>query len=113
MYKHCVVDKKELVLNKTIIPACVRFFDFDKEIIYGRNQEQAKDNELGKLSSVFNEQEQKLVLDYENNLVIGQSYGTMTCGHDIYRGFIFVSCDNLAQADELSRRYVKSLEHGN
>lgn len=113
VYKRCVVDKKELVLNKNIKPACVRFFNFDKEIIYGRNQEQAKDHELGKLSSVFNEQEQKLVVDYENNLVIGQSYGTMTCGHDIYRGFIFVSCDNLSQANELSQRYVKSLEHGN
>lgn len=54
-------------------------------------------------------EDSKCFMKAENYLVDGQTYGPMTWGHDIYRGYVFVSNESLAKANELTHNYLKTL----
>ena len=111
VYYKEVLGNQSANYHKVQEAAALRFFSFDHDIVYGAAHGYAPNQNALSLDSIFSHEERMNIIELENRMVLGQSYGTMKNGSDTKNGYILAKGKNLASANELTCRYLQALAH--
>lgn len=108
VFKRCVVDKQPFVEFAKQEPACMHFYDF-RDCPEGSTYAHDDATSNAFLDAIFTPEERSHIALIRNHLKKGDPLKAMTCGSDCARGHIITTGENLEQATELAKRYVRAL----
>ena len=111
VYYKEVLGNQSANYNKVQEAAALRFFNFEHDIVYGAAHGYTTNQNALSLDSIFSPEERMNIIELENRMVLGQSYGTMKNGSDTKNGYILAKGKDLASANELTCRYLQALAH--
>ena len=111
VYYKEVLGNQSANYHKVQEAAALSFFSFDHDIVYGGAHGYTPNQNALSLDSIFSPEERMNIIELENRMVLGQSYGAMQNGADTNSGYIFAKGKDLASANELTCRYLQALAH--
>ena len=109
IYYKEVLGNQSAHYNKVQEAAALRFFSFDHDIVYGAAHGYTPNQNALSLDSIFSPEERLNIIELENHMIFGNSYGAMQNGADTKSGYIFAKGKDLASANELTCRYLQAL----
>ena len=109
IYYKEVLGNQSANYHKVQEAAALRFFSFDHDIVYGAAHGYTSNQNALSLDSIFSHEERMNIIELENRMVLGQSYGAMKNGSDTKSGYIFAKGKDLDSANELTCRYLQAL----
>ena len=109
IYYKEVLGNQSANYHKVQEAAALRFFSFEHDIVYGAAHGYIPNQNALSLDSIFSPEERLHIIELENHMILGNSYGAMQNGADTNSGYIFAKGNDLDSANELTCRYLQAL----